>query len=84
MATSASPLASSRRDSVEQDSAWVERQRKYTVQPTIGRVRDEHGQFRIWRVTMGDGTFVDVEDTTGDSRESYARAVIVSDEHATK
>lgn len=33
---------------------------------------------------MADGTFVDVEDTTGDSRESYARALIVSDEHAAK
>ncbi len=54
------------------------------MQPSIGRVRDEHGQFRVWRVTMSDGTFIDVEDTTGDSRESYARALLVLDEAAAK
>lgn len=52
------------------------------MESSIGRVRDEHGQFRVWRVTMSDGTFVDVEDTTGDSRESYARAVAVSVERS--
>jgi hypothetical protein len=47
------------------------------MNPSIGRVRDGHGHLRIWRVTLTDGSFVDVEDTSGDSRESYARAAQV-------
>ncbi len=54
------------------------------MQASIGRVRDEHGQFRIWRVTLADGTHEDVADTTGDSRESYARALLVLDQGAAK
>ncbi len=42
--------------------------------PTIHRIRDDLGQFRVWRVTLADGSQVDFRDSTNDSRDSYALA----------